>query len=82
MSDERKAAEKAKAVLDTLTPTTPRSDFDVHWVRFAEGVAADAGRTYAAMVLGALRTEMERHAVTQISIDFARSLPSIIGLAS
>ena len=54
MTEERKAAERAKTVLDSLTPETPRSDLNVFAIRFAEGTARDAGRTYAAMVLGAL----------------------------
>jgi hypothetical protein len=72
--DERTATQKARAVLATLTPDTPRSDFNVHWVKFAAGVARDAGRTYAAIVLNALRTEMETRTVCQAAIDHARSV--------
>jgi hypothetical protein len=35
-----------------------------HWIKFAAGVAHDTGKTYAAIVLNALKVEMETRAVT------------------
>jgi hypothetical protein len=72
--DERTATQKAKAVLATLTPDTPRTDFNVHWIKFAAGVASDAGRTCAAIVLDALKIEMQTRTVCQVAIDHARSV--------
>jgi hypothetical protein len=72
--DERNAVQKALAVLATLTPDTPRKDFDVHWVKFAAGVAHDAGKTYAAIVLSTLQVQMNQRNVTQAAIDHAQSV--------
>ena len=73
-NDERNAAKKVKAVLSKLTPDTPRSDFDVFWIRYAAGFANDAGKTYVAIVLNALRVEMDARTVTPVAIDHARSV--------
>jgi hypothetical protein len=41
-NEERSAAEKARSVLHTLTPATPRTDEIVHRLRHAAGLADSA----------------------------------------
>jgi hypothetical protein len=45
-----------------------------HWIKFAAGVAHDTGKTYAAILLNALKVEMETRTVCQAAIDHARSV--------
>jgi hypothetical protein len=72
--DERNAAQKARAVLASLTADAPRRDFDVFAIKRAAGVASDPGKTYAAPVLNALRVQMDERAITRAAIDQARSV--------
>jgi hypothetical protein len=45
--EERSIAAKAKAVVDTLTPATKRTDANVHAVLLAAGTARDAVKNFS-----------------------------------
>ena len=45
-NEERSAAEKAREVLRTITPSTPRTDEIVHRLRLAAGLANAASKAF------------------------------------
>jgi hypothetical protein len=81
--EERSIAAKAKAVIDSLTPSTERTDANVHAVRLAAGTARDAtknlsgeegldnARGEAAIALSGLCGLMDRRATIQDMTDRA-----------
>jgi hypothetical protein len=80
INDERSNAAKALAVLRGLTPSSPRTDEAVHWLRLAAGTANDAITTFssdkargiAATNLGGTARLLDWRALTQDIIDKAR----------
>lgn len=85
-NEERKAAEKALAVIHSLTPTTPRTDAIIFSLRYAAGLARDASqpgfprdaalnrlRGEAAMALNGVCALLEKRTLTLEMIDRARN---------
>ncbi len=86
LQEERKAAENAKAIVDTLTPSTARSDRIIFVLRYAANLARtgtltrlaskqalDDARIEAATSLNAVCGLLERGRLTQDAIDQAAS---------
>ena len=84
LQDERKAAENAKAIVGTLTPSTARSDRIIYVLRNAANLAKtatlarlesrhelDGVRMKAATALNAVCGLLERGRLTQDAIDHA-----------
>ena len=86
LQEERKTAENAKALVDTLTPSTARNDRTIFVLRYAANLARtgtltrvasrralDDARMEAATSLNAICRLLERGRLTQDAIDQAAS---------
>jgi hypothetical protein len=83
-SEERTAAKRAEIVLNSLVPTTPRTDANTFAVRYAAATARDAiknmsseaaldaARGEASTALNGVCGLMDRQALTRDIIDRAR----------
>ena len=84
LQEERKAAENAKAILGTLTPSSARTDRTIFVIRYAANLAKtgtltrlesrqalDSARTQAAAALNEVCQLVDRARVTQDAVDQA-----------